>query len=80
MVRVPSRSDKMMQYLEEIIKKVYRGKVIFSILTAWFNMPTETLRTPIPDESEAPPFPTEDVLRFGAFRCWTDPLLLGTGL
>lgn len=34
-------------------------------LTAWFNIPTDTLRIPMPDVDD---FPTEDALRFGRFR------------
>lgn len=35
---------------------------------AWLSIPTETLRTPIPADRDAPPFPTDEVLRFGVFR------------
>lgn len=34
-------------------------------LTAWFNIPTETLLMPMPDVDD---FPTDDALRFGRFR------------
>jgi hypothetical protein len=47
---------------QNLFKTSYKQKSFK--LTAWFNIPTETLRIPMPEVDD---FPTDDALRFGRF-------------